>query len=160
MRSARDDVRGGNHVSNNNAREGASGNLKSNKKEKEEGAEAAGTTTKRTRESHENSSNNASNVARGKRKARDSNNNAKGGARSVMKRNKGGNENENKNKKREEDANAGETLRSMKETLDSSINNASSVVRGKNKANVSNKNAKGGNFFDFLRTLRDNWSGW
>jgi hypothetical protein len=153
MRSARDDVRGRNHVSNNNAREGASGNLKSNKKEKEEGAEAAGT-TKRTRESHENSSNNASNVARGKRKARDSNNNAKGGARSVMKRNKGGNENENK--KREEDANAGETLRSMKETLDSSINNASSVVRGKNKANVSNNNAKGGNFFDFLRTLRDN----
>jgi len=129
MRSARDAVRGRNHVSNSNAREGASGNLKSSKKEKEE---ASWSTTERTRESHENNTNNANSVARGKREASLNNSNAKGGARSVTK------------KKRREDANAGETMRRTLETLDSSINNASSVARGKNKASVNNSNAKGG----------------
>jgi hypothetical protein len=59
-----------------------------------------------------------------------------------MKRNKGG----NKNKERG-DAKAGEgetLLRIILETLDSSINSASSVARGKNKASAANNNAKGG----------------
>jgi len=137
-------AKGKNRASANssNAKGGARSVMKRNKggneNKKREDA-SAGETMRRILETLNSSISNASSVARGKNRASANNSNVKGGARSVMKRNKGGNEN-----KKKEDASTGETLRRILETLNSSISNANSVARGKNRASVNNSNAKGG----------------
>lgn len=92
MSSAKNAVRGGRTRDNsNNAGEGASDNIRSNRNEKGESADAEGTVTrtKRTKGTRGSNTGNASSDARGRNMASDNNSSANGGARSATKRSKG-----------------------------------------------------------------------